>query len=270
MKEVSAVLRQVAESNCYDGFIHYVQLGEWSKESGIPLSDCDRLLESWPYNPVLSMALNSRGNCVDFAATTVRQLTAHNVTASIAGQLPDTYFNSRQRTFLSYQHVVVIGESQDDRFMCEPGWNLPEPVPYDVPGRVYLRNCYFQTLSVTDRALQQRRVGEGGQPQERIIDLEPLDLAAASTVTKQAMRLPTRRMSLSSRLEDDPENHCIRFDGKEELTASLPYLPRRFLPHQISARANRKLSKVYGFDVKEELLACFAVKRALPGRFWVR
>lgn len=270
MKEISTVLQRIAAEHCYDGFVHYVQLGAWSKESGIPLGEWSRLLETWPYDPVASMAEHGRGNCADFAATAVQRLGEIGVTSRIVGVLPDSSFTPGQRAFLSYQHVAVIGDHAEGPFMCEPGWNLPAPISIAPQATTVLGEQRFRTVMVNEQSLHQERRRQHDAPDERLVDLRPLSPEAVAAVTKQAMRLPNRRMSLSARLDHEPERHCIRFDSTSELLkAPLRYVPRRFHPKHITSRVNRKLSRVFGFDVKEELLACYAVKKALPKDFWI-
>lgn len=270
MKEVSEVLHQVSTENFYDSFIHYAHLGAWSRESGIPYDNWEELLDTWPYSPETFMTQYGRGNCVDFAGYTAQQFDSKGIEAHAVGVLPDLFYSRVQRDFLTYQHASVVGQHNDQQFFCEPGWNMPDPIATEAGSNTFVGDMRFHTIARTKYSIQQRRVRPDGPPEERIIDLRPLHPDALTTITRQSMRLANRRMILAPRLGQAPIQHHIRIDTNTDLlTATFSYLPKRFHPNNIKKNANRKLSSTFGFDVKEELLACYAVREALPKDFWI-
>lgn len=270
MKEVARVLSDISSKNCYDGFVHYSNLQAWSKETDIPPAEWETLLDSWSYDPTESMAEQKRGNCADFAAYATRELGRAGIAAYAAGVYPTEYYNSRQQDLLGYEHALVIGAHTGESFMCEPGWNSPQPMPVRRGVAQGLGNQIFYTVRATPDMLVQNCFSKNGEKGERKINLHPLEQSEIVQITKGAMRLPNRRMSLIASRDKEPEQHRIVFDIATGLLASpLSYLPKRFHPVHISSKANHKLSAVFGFDVKEELLACYAIKEALPPNFWV-
>ncbi len=272
MKEVSVVLEQIAANNSFDNFLHYVELDKWSREADIPFTEWQLLLDEWPYDPASSIAKHARGNCADFAAHAVRGLGNCGITAYAAGVIPDNYFTATQRAFLDYSHALVVGEYDSERFLCEPGWNSPWAMPVTPKTVTKFGGQIFHTAEIDEKFLRLHYYNYRGGQGDRTIDLEPLEPDEQADFARNAMRLSKRGMALVPSLHNDPEQYIITSDPKSGLlrtpSQSLK-LPEQFHPSQISKRANYKLTEVYGFDVKEELLACHAIRKAMPADFWV-
>jgi hypothetical protein len=275
MKEVSTVLEQISADNSFDNFIHYAELDRWSREADIPLTEWQVLIDEWPYDPAAFMAKHARGNCADFAAYTVRELGSCGIVAYVAGVISDNHYSTTQQTFTGYNHSLVLGEHDGERFLCEPGWNTPWPAPIATKAPTKIDNRIFHTAEINERFLRQHYYTSYGGQGERTIDLEPLEPDEQADLIKNNMRIPNRNrnMTLIPSLHNDPEQYWIISDRESGLLkTSSPdlNLPEHFHPSQLSERANRKLSGVYGFDVKEELLACYAIRKAMPADFWVK
>jgi hypothetical protein len=272
MKEVSAVLEQIAANNSFDNFLHYAELDRWSREADIPLTEWQVLIDEWPYDPASSMAKHARGNCADFAAKTVSELGSCGITAYAAGIIPNNYYSATQQAFLNYSHALVLGEHNAERFLCEPGWNSPWPMVIKPKIVTSLGGQILHIVETDEKFLRLHYYTPRGSQGERIIDLEPLEPDEQADFARNAMRLSKRGMALVPSLHNDPEQYFITSDpesGLLKIPSQSLKLPEQFHPSQVSKQANRKLSEVFGFDVKEELLTCYAIRRAMPADFWV-
>jgi|GEM_PF-2268289 len=265
--EVTAALETVSRRP-FDNFLHCLLLGKFSLESGIPLKNWSTLLDQWPYDPAQTLSTYGRGNCVDFAAHTQQALAAIDYQTDVIGVLPPRLWSPNQCYAAGYSHVSLLARQQG-LVMYEPAWRFNQPIPLLPVGDEALITDYrFKTTALRGDALTQQVIEADGHTYQRRFELAPLSLQALKRMTKGIQRV-SRRLELNTLDETGAEVYLRYEPYNDALTSNIERLPGYFEPEDIRSRANNALSDMFGFDVKEHLLAALAIREALPEDFWI-
>lgn len=265
------VLEHISRGFAFDSFVHYVRIGEFSVESGIPLTQWEELWQNWNYSPGDFLRENGRGNCVDFAVYGKQMLKTVGIEADVIGKTPDDVYTPAQKSFMVYRHASLLSGHEKKLTMYEPGWKAPRPIPLSPIGQESVASEWkFKTLDLGQGQLAQQTTTPFGRELTRHFDLQPFTESDCVRLTKSLVRIPRNIEMLTSYGEDKPQLQ-IRYNTKKNaLMSNTDMLPELFIPEDIPNAINEKISDAFGFDVKEELLASLAVRNALPDDYWVR
>lgn len=266
------VVTTIARRNTFDTFIHFKKLNDFQRESSIPLEYWSRLLDEWDYEPGAFLSDNGRGNCVDFARGTQDVLYQTGIDSTVIGKAPDDDFSYEQKKIMLYRHTSLISTLDEVPTLFEPGWKLHQGIPLIPSGtEIDTGTWKFNTIRLTNNSLVQQTTSPLGKIGVREYSLCNIDKEQATAITKGLLRVP-RRMEILTRLDDTIPHGIISFNPHaNEFRSTLKILgDNPFIPSDITLKNNEKISSYYGFDVKEELLGCFALYKSLPESFWVK
>lgn len=266
------IVTEVAKNNSFDTFVHFQRLAEFAREVGVAAEDWPTLLSEWDYDSSSFLESNGRGNCVDFAAGSQSALRAHSIESVILGKKPDNSFTGAQKKSMRFRHTSLVTILDDKPVMFEPGWKLTQGVPLlPVHEQVDTGTWKFTTIDYSEHGFTQETVSPLGKPGYRSFEFNAVASSDLAAITKGLLRVP-RRMEMLTRLDDNVPHGIISYNPHTDiLKSTLDEMgDEPFTPDSIREDTNRSVSEYYGFDVKEELLGCFALYKSLPESFWVR
>ena len=268
----NSAISNVAAENSFDTFVHFQRLAEFGRDEKISAEDWEILLGEWQYDPSSFLAANARGNCVDFAMHSQDALLCQNIDSSVIGKKPDDSFTDAQKESMIFRHTSLVATLDDEPTMFEPGWKLQQGIPLlPIDREVDTGTWKFTTTDFTKDGLEQSTVSPLGKSGHRSFDFDSIDKFKAASITKGLLRVP-RRMEMLTRFDDDIPHGIISYNPHTDvLKSTLEEMKGEpFTPESISAVTNDVISEYFGFDVKEQLLGCFALYRSLPPSFWVK
>ncbi len=269
---VNDTVATFSRDHSFDTFIHYQKLAEFQNESGIAIEDWPTLLKEWDYSPVDFIKTTGRGNCVDFAFGAQAALNSCGVDSLVIGKKPDDKFTPEQQRAMHYRHTSLVSSVNGTLNLFEPGWKLEQGIPLTpIKTEVDTGTWKFLTIELGNGVLTQQTTSPLGNVGLRTFTLDALPETKGIATTKGLLRVP-RRMEMLTQLSDDVPHGIISYNpGTQEMKSTLEIMNQdSFLPEDIPKMVNNKISEYYGFDVKEELLGCFALYRALPTSFWIK
>ncbi|HSX42477.1 MAG TPA: hypothetical protein VLF59_00140 [Candidatus Saccharimonadales bacterium] len=264
------ILQDISERFSFDSFVHFACLAALSQDTGIPPSQWPLLLEAWDYHPGAFLQEHKRGTCINFATYTQDRLAQAGHATLIIGELASAPLTQRQRDYVRYTHTSLLASSAGERILYEPGWSIPYPVPIRPVGEVVMAGKRrFTTMDIKEDTMIQQTVSPSGRTSQRTLSFQPLAADETIALTKRIRRIPLALEIYTTLSPDIPRQFIALDPGASTYKTNIDGLPNPFTLQELAKPESDLISRRFGFDVKEELLAVDAFRKQLPKEFWV-
>lgn len=170
-----------------------------------------------------------------------------------------------------FRHTSLVATLDGEPVLFEPGWKLTQGVPLLPINRLIDTGTWkFVTKDFSDHGFTQETISPLGKAGLRKFQFKHAISSDAADITKGLLRVP-RRMEMLTKLDEDIPHGIISYNPRSGILQSTieEMGDEPFTPNDISKSTNEVISRYYGFDVKEELLCCFALYKLLPKSFWI-
>lgn len=233
------------------------------------------VLKNLDYNSLSYMENHNAWNCVDFVLKAKHDLfNSKNIETKIIWTVPNIErYTDNQRQFVTFRHVSLLFENDQDKALFEPSWKHYAPIILNPWYYSRWDNWCFRTIDHNDEEISQEiYMWSINKLDKRIFYNTAIDENECQLLTKKLTRMP-RKLELISKYSQETPSYFVSFNpmNRWTVTTNVNWRIEHIEPKNMTLDENTKMSSVFEIlDIKKYLHFTLEKYFKLNPLFWIK